>query len=545
MAKKVIESRHPDYTLQLPNWVKYRLLMESGREFIDTYLQTFSDRESTNDFATRRDLSYNPAFAKAAVMEVSNAIYQRLVDITRVGGPKSYQEACLGLKGGVDKNYSTMTYFMGTRVLPELLPMGTVGVFVDRQPLPQVSPLGQKPFPYLYIYRAEDILTWSKDEFGDFQAVLLCDNIEAVDPNTELVTGYTRQYRLMRRTSDGVVVTLFDKEGVEISTFVLALPKIPFVSGNLGSSLLCDIADHQIALLNIASSDLAFILYANFPFYTEQSDPYDSFQVPPGPTSEDGSTVPSDSTNNKIEVGVTKGRRYPKGTDRPQFIAPPSEPLKVSMEKQQEIKEEIRTLINLTIANLRPVRASADSKVQDDRTLEAGLSYIGLELNHIESKIAEIWALYENASNPEIATVKYPGSYALKSDTQRLDEATKLNGFALSHPSPAYRKAVCKEVARITMANKLGADTLEQIDEEIDNAVLVNIDPEQIRQDHEAGLVGTETASKLRGYADGEVDQAKIDHADRLARIAISQTKGDAANLANASDRGVTDLETE
>lgn len=539
--------RHPFYNENYLDWMKYRLLVTSGRDFIDTYLSKFSDRETDADFQTRRNLTYNPSFAAAAVSEVINAIYQRLVDIIRIGGPASYQNCCQGKNGGVDRSDSTMTYFIGTKVLPELLNMKTVGVFVDRPPISGIN--AKNPPPYLYPYRAEDILTFTELEDGTLTHLLLRDTVSTYDETTGLTSGYTYNYRYLRLTEKGVEITFYDADGNQLGDVeLLPLPVIPFVRGVIEKSLLTDIADYQIALMNISSSDLNFILFANFPFYTEQVDPMASFGMPPATAADNDTTPPTDGTNTKIKVGATKGRRYAKNTERPGFIHPSSEPLLASMKKQEEMKADIRTLINLTIANLKPVRASADSKIQDDRSLEAGLSYIGLELHHIETEIAKIWAYYENRNNPQEATVKYPLTYSLKSDEQRLAEAEKLLKFANQNPSDTFRKAVSKEAVRITMGTRVSQETLETIYKEIDAASLINIDPDQVRLDHEAGLVGTDTASSLRGYPKDEVQKAKKDHAERLSRIAISQAKGggDAANgrppLPNAGDRGVKDL---
>jgi len=46
--------------------------------------------------------------------------------------------------------------------------------------------------------------------------------------------------------------------------------------------------------------------------------------------------------------------------------------------------------------------------------------------------------------------------------------------------------------------------------------------------------VGTDLASKLRGYPEGEVEKAKVDHAERAKRILAAQT--------NMTARGIMDL---
>ena len=76
------------------------------------------------------------------------------------------------------------------------------------------------------------------------------------------------------------------------------------------------------------------------------------------------------------------------------------------MEKSQEIKDDIRALINLSLSNVKPRAASAESKVADERGLESGLSAIGLELEAGENAILDIWSLYEEVPNK--GKVTYP-----------------------------------------------------------------------------------------------------------------------------------------
>ena len=50
------------------------------------------------------------------------------------------------------------------------------------------------------------------------------------------------------------------------------MTRIPFILLDIGESLMKDVANHQIALLNLGSSDVSYALKANYPFYTEQQD---------------------------------------------------------------------------------------------------------------------------------------------------------------------------------------------------------------------------------------------------------------------------------
>ncbi len=58
------------------------------------------------------------------------------------------------------------------------------------------------------------------------------------------------------------------------------------------------------------------------------------------------------------------------------------------MSKQQQLKQDIRDLVNLNLSNIKPKLQSAESKQIDEHGLEAGLSALGLVLEHAERKAA-------------------------------------------------------------------------------------------------------------------------------------------------------------
>jgi hypothetical protein len=180
------------------------------------------------------------------------------------------------------------------------------------------------------------------------------------------------------------------------------------------------------------------------------------------------------------------------------------------------------------------MKASAESKETDDRSLESGLSYIGLVLENAERQIANIWSMYEGSNQP--ALVKYPTKYSLRSEEERNEEVKNLFDKMEKIPSVTYQKAVAKKAAQLLLEQTVRREDLNKIHEEIDNSPNLTSDPDIIRADVETGLVSKELASKLRGYPSGEVEKAKKEHADRLALIAKSQSEASAA-------RGVPDAD--
>lgn len=528
---------HPEYDSMVGDWQKWRLTAKGGRSFIEAYLEKYTDREALVDFEKRKKIAYCPAFAKAALNEIKNSIFQRMVDVSRTSGSISYADAIAGKNGGVDMQGNTMNSFIGQCVLPELLTQAKVGVFVDapNSKVATKADLTNLTHPYLYLYKAEDILNWSYDTYGRLKSVLLKHVTEKIDADG-LVEGTQEVERLIRKSATGVEVIDYTKEdGKDVAgeTKTLDLDNIPFVIFELSDSLLADVADIQISLLNIASSDISYIMNGNFPFYTEQFDA-SSQNLELLRTETDAEKAGATGSNAEIQVGTTTGRRYPKGLERPGFINPSTEPINASMMKQDKLKEDIRAIMNLNLSNVKQKMASAESRAFDERGLEAGLSSIGLVLNSGEALIATLWAAYESKSP---ATVKYPETYSLKNSDERRAEAKELKDDLKQMPSQTARKEIVKKLAALAIGQSVSHEVLSKINTEIEQATVLSVDPEIIAQDIKDGLLSVETASLAKGYPEGEADKAKEEHAERLARVAAAQTSPEA--------RGMSDLSTD
>ena len=555
--------RHPRYQENIAEWTKWRLTYRSREDFREEYLKKFSIREDATEFAARKDITYVPAFAKAAVNEVKDSIFQRLNEVKRNGGAKSYQDSVIGNSGGVDTFGSTMDSFLGIDVLPELLSMGKVGVYVDAPDSRGSTMADQSGHPYLYTYRAEDILNWvwmSTGETQQFKALLLRDNVNDLDPITGLPKASTERFRYYWVAPDKTVWCQFfnsagspvNAAGVKgIAPVRLSTDRIPFVLFELTGSLLEDVADYQIALMNLESSDLSYSLKSNVPFYVEQYDPLTdsphlrtrSLTTDGGATGVDGGEATDGVTgkNQEVRLGTSNARRYTKNTNEPGFINPSSEPLRVSMEKGQQIKSDIRLLVKLTVQNLSPRRASAESKGADERSLEAGLSAIGLALEVAEKQIALLWSQYEDDTTE--TEIRYPKSYTLRTDEDRQNEVKTL-AETLNYPSLTYKREATKRIVGNLIGQSLPKDVLQKIYAEIDVQVVFSNSVDEIHADIKAGLLSVKTASKAKQYPAGEVKAAAKDHADRVARIVQSQTSArgsdDLAGISDASSEEKT-----
>ena len=512
--------RYKDYVSDSKSWQKWRLVFEGGDDFVTKYLKHFSNREGYADFMARLAMTYSPSFAKEAIIDIRNSIFQRMVEVQRSGSVE-YEEACIN---DVDGNGTSMTQFMGSMVLDELLTMKRVGIWIDKG----------EGNPYMYLYQVEDIYNW--DEEGNPTSILLRDYEPELDDKYGLTTKPKEQYRHARVVGDKVEVTFLDADEKPIGDVeVLDFEFIPFVMLSIKESLLKDIAAYQIALLNLASSDINYVLRANFPFYTEQYDAKADMMSKYMEKTTEGSEI-AQPEGQATEVGVTTGKRYPMGVERPGFIAPPVEPLMASMDKQEQLKQEIRILVNLSLSNMSPTRSSRESKQQDEKGLEAGLSFLGQELEKAERKIAYFWQQY--LGDTEEYTVSYPKDYSLKTDSERQAEADVDLKLIDRLPSLTAKKELSKKMMATLFGGRLAAKKLATILEEVDNLEVVITDPDRLYSDLENHLVSNKTASQARGYSEDESDQAQIDHAEKLSRIAVAQSE--AALIAGGSTKETT-----
>jgi hypothetical protein len=412
--------------------------------------------------------------------------------------------------------------------------------------------------PYLYKYDVEDILNWScskADEPSEFQSVLLRDTVMQFDQQTMLPTLTTQRYRLLwiDQESGFVMLQFYNLVGELIgqdgepstSPIQLELRRIPFVLLDVGDSLLKDVCYHQIALLNLVSSDVNYALKANFPFYVEQRDLRASGSHLKAAATADGTatTGGQPAADTDVKVGVTQGRAYDKGMNPPQFINPSSEPLTASLSLQAKLEDDIRKLINLAVASLG-VKASAESKQMDNQGLEAGLSYIGLVLESAERQVSEHWAAYEHreVNQRQIPTIKYPDRYSLKTDSDRILEAGKLSELMFAVPGRKVKREIAKLVVSALLSGKVDVATVTEIENEIDSAKYTTSDPNIIVAASTAGLVGDKTASVALGFPDDEWQVARDDHMARILRIAQAQSSAGNKGMGDPAARGVPDL---
>ena len=493
---------------------KWRMVLDGGEDFIERYLLPFSTRENAVDFLFRRSVSVNPAFAAGAVTDIKNAIFQRASEIRRIGGCASYLEAISGFAGGVNGRNYTMNAFIGNEVLIELIGMGVVGVLVD-MPDMEYSTMqdGAMAKPSLTVYEIERINKWEYGNDGELLYVEYVRDKEERDEYGVLLNDQKQETVLITR--DIIVIG----DGDDKTQKENKLGHVPFVIFSLNHGLLRDIAQHQIALLNISSSDINYAITANFPLYTEQQNQNVNLEK---------YLKKEDDSVDEEEIGVKHGRAYPVGAERPGFIHPSPEPLLASMEKQRQLKEELRQIVSLSVSTMRARMESAESKQQDNEGLESGLASIGTELEAGERQIAKIWSLLEGDN--AIAEIYYPERYEVKDTDKVLARVDKALTIMEKVPTLEAQKEIMKGSITMLLSNNVNDEKLDEMLDEIDKLDIVVTSPKILDADVEAGLIDSETVAELKHYPDDSVAKAQ---AERLARaIAVAEAQ-------NSEVRGV------
>ena len=552
---EISQITHPEYDSKVSSWKLFRLTGTGGEAFLEEYLKK-RPRESNPNFTLRKEVSYIPAFAKGALQQIQNSIRQRLTAVQRLGGTNIYQDAIKGKIGGVDRRKSSMNKFIGDTVLKELIMMGAVGVYVDAPDTEQNETLldDQDNVPFLYIFPVEAIKSWTTDPTNPtkFTRLLLSEMVQVKDEEFGLTTELVERFRFYQLEEEEVTVQFFDEAGEPVDienqpgtqTYTVGLTEIPFVLLSLNDSLLSDIARHQIALLNLASGDMEYATESNQPFLAEQFDPRDARNYF-GSVSDD----PADSTAGTDEnvtdplrkpteriIGNTRGIRVPKDIEYPKYVSPDTAPLKISMEKQKALQEEIHILINQTLQSTVSRSTSGESKKVDQSKEEDGLKAIGDELEYGESQIAIFWQMYENTGEP--AEIKYPENYSFKDDIARRSEAKELSDLLAKTPSMAAQKAIAKRMMWILLGDVISDQEMQEIFTELDNAEGLISDPEMIRNLVEAQILPTSKAAVQLGFPEEVAQQAKEERLEVVAAIAKAQTP-------NPDARGVSEADPE
>jgi hypothetical protein len=508
------------------DWRTWRVCYEGGSTFVDEFLESYNGstgQEGDADFTRRKALTPIPTYAKREINAVKNSIARRLVDVTRLEGSDAFQNAVAGNGRGVDLRGSSMNAYLTKIVLPELLVMGEVGVLVDA---PKIAARSRadvpKTFqPYLNKFEVEACplkIPAPASSPSDWSHVLL----QSQTHEFNYLTGQNdckisyRYYWLEQSRGWKMNVAFLDQNGDPTEDILETnLDVIPYVLFEIDGSLMADVCQHQIALLNMISADTSYGVDSNFPFLTRQrgaTDVGDHLDGGPG----------DDTTR----AGSQYGLYYNKGLERPGFISPPSEPLRASLELRRELKEEVHELVTGALKDLG-----------DDGSIESGLAAIGEVLQMAETRLWDHWGVYEEAREDrrQVPTINYPETWSIKTDDERLTEADKYIKLANSMVGEKNKKQFAKKATVIMHRGTMSTKEMNALLKEIDESPIGLADPDVIIKGKKEGIFCSESAAAALGAKDPkkEAEQCQKESAERAAQVVAAQTDATAGGRGN------------
>lgn len=510
---------NPDLISQHSKYQQYRLCYAGGEEYIRTNLHRINSRETIPDYNLRLQLAYSPNVARRELLRLQDALTRSVDAVQRVAPPQyhAFMEdvTCTGV--GISS-------FIKDTIIPELLQVAGAYVFFDR--------IGSSDKCVLSLIKRESIQNMRFDsETGELTGVTFRAQKAIYDEETNFPKGTKEVMMLLWKNPEGYVNLVSDVGGKQETVTVYDVPSIPFVWAELPKCLLEDVIKNDVAILNLAASDLTYALNSNFAFFTEQVNSTDAVANGTVTSFEETPTGEyMEKTSPIVDIGVAHGRRYAQGLDRPGFINPSPDPLRVSMEKQSAIAAEIKELILRNLADF-----------DTNREADGGLSCIAAKLAEFETKLLNVWNMFFQ-KNISDCFIQYPSGYTLLS-TKEIQELVDGNTEQLKNTcSITMKKTLLKQNAELLLRSRVNDGTLTEVYKEIDAAEVIILDPNLIIKQHTEGIVGDVTATKLSGYSEDEAKRAQEDHMERLRRIALAQSPGNTEAILNGA-RGIDDME--
>jgi len=510
-------NEHPDRgDLELDRW---RLIKNGGDAFVSEFLVK-REYETTSAFADRTNITPDPCTASAAIDDLINTLSARL-DVTRSGGSDLFQAVISGGLGGVDHNDPSMQTFIIRDCLPELCFMSMHGWLINNF-IDENDPIKT---PYIIPYKAEDIYNWAYVN-GKLVAIALRSFAAIIDENG-FSSDSMEVYRIFKLVDGKVVTHLENVEGKQIDPITLEpasseetlnLDEIPFVFLRLPVPLLQKIDKYQIAVLNLQSADIDWLNTGNMTIYVEQSPLHSSLpqiKQPDDPT--------QDPITNQVVIGNKIGRSYSMQAERPAFIAPPADPIKVSMEKQANLTNQVKDILKTQLNTMK--LASSESIDKLSQGLEAGLFVIGVCLLTAEIEFARIFSKYEGKGE-NTAKISYPVKYELRTEEDRLNKASKLKEIQKSIGSNIAKKSLEIQILQTLLEGRIESKDYDSAIKEVREAEFCIYDPDSIVSFTEGGVISRELASKTLGAPSGDSAKATAEHLERIKAVQLSQTVG-------------------
>jgi flagellar biosynthesis/type III secretory pathway protein FliH len=449
------------YEAYKPKWDFYLAAYEGGDKFACAENLFKHPREHKDDFEERCKRIHYLNYCEPLVSFFTDFIFGETIH--RDGGSNSdfYKE----FSKDVNKKGEDVETFMEL-VSDDKQIFGMVYVLVDAPPLPEdrvLSKADEKKLgirPYWVLVRPDEVYDWVTDQFDKFTYLKRRQVMQIVDESAgkKDIERFSEWFPDKIKISD-VDISQPEKPRLLSQTSIPnKLKKIPIILLRyrrnkehrfMGTSFLVDFAKNNREIMNLTSLLQEFLYRQCFNILTMQTD----------------SSLPA-AQQTEGEMGTANVFQYPKGAERPDYIAPASEPAKFIQEERQRLVQEMYKRASQDMVNelFNGGKSSGFSKAQSFSTTVPRIASRAEVLEKAENELMSLTMEYMGKKWD--GKIKYKDRYEI---TNIIDSLTQLETFftKLQFRSETFVKAQFKRMVS-EMDGKLTSDELKAVHADIE-----------------------------------------------------------------------------
>lgn len=366
-------------------------------------------RERQDKYNRRKELAYYINYVKPVVDAHINPIFNN--EPTRDGTSSTYDL----FLNDVDGNGTRMSRFMKKAAIRAKL-HGCEFICVDMENIDTQSVvttqdvIDNRIYPYLYLISPAQVLQWATDKFGRLIYFSYYINSKKVNDegNIENVKEtYTWTKDIFKKQIGDDETVLENQLGV--------IPIIPLY-GTLNNS------DDLIP-----NSDMYAISQAEVALYNACSELRErnrnqAFSLLSYPVGEDDDY---ESMADSISIGTADMLLYKTGSQKPEYITPPTSSSDMLISEINTIKREIFRMASMSFVTQEQVsNVSGLAKAYDNQQLYQTIKELSDGCQEAEYKIARLFSIYMNEPMDNLSIV-YNNEYGIVDPTEVLTNATQ------------------------------------------------------------------------------------------------------------------------
>lgn len=486
-------------------WSFYLTAYEGGDDFARKDNLWKHQRENQADYNDRLDRIHNINYCEPLVAFFTNFIFNETIDRSAGAEQLFYEQFCKD----VNRKGDDINSFM-RQVHDDLQIFGMSYVIVDAPSLPdgvvftKAQEEEQGIRPYWVLVKPEEIVDWLTDDFDNYLYVkrkqLKTGMLDGQRSKLEVYTEFFPN-KIIVSTLD---VTSTGKpefaSSVEMPNTLGTIPivvsrlKRSKVDSYIGLSFLRDLAGNNREILNLTSLLQEFLYRQAFNILAVESDGMDD-------------------SGGELNVGANNVMQFPKGSEAPKYITPPSDPARFIQDERSRLKQEMFSIAAQDYVNelFNGEKSSGYSQAQSFSKTVPFISTRADILEDLESRLMML--TMKRVSKEWGGKIKYKDRYEL---TNLTDALTQLQVIVrdLRIDSETFVKEQLKRVVR-EYDGKLPRKVMAKVEKEIDD-----IDFKEWMEVQKTALVGS-------GLSPG--DQQKPKQKGTLAEAAATANNQDGA----------------